>query len=190
MKYFLISLFIVVCSSLSAQEHSWRSSKNNEITLLYYSMWNNNFLSYGIGYERNIYTYKNKLNSYLSWKNVFFVRSDNFFENFPSFSPTTNQAQSFIKYNLGFKKILSVGAGLIMEGKRFYINPTGLIAYKFAIPKLRMTVGMQYQVSLYRSIPLSKLNGVPLPGSITGITNHPFNIIENWCGGLFVGKYF
>jgi hypothetical protein len=191
MKTYLILMLLVIFSfSLLAQEKTWRSSKKNEISIHFFSMWNKNFLSYGIGYERNILHYKNNLNSYLTWQNAFFVRTDNFLENFPNFSSSTNQIQSFIKYNLGYKKILGLGLGAVIEGKRFYFNPTGLISCKYDIPKIKLTIGLQYQVSYYRSIPLSKLNGLPLPGSLVRTNNSPFNIIQNWCGGISLGRYF
>ena len=168
----------------------WRSDKKNEISIHWFSMWNNDYLSYGIGYERTIFKHKNRYNSYISWQNSFFVASDYFLKTFPSFSSSTNHALSIVKYNFGYKQILSAGAGLIMNGKKFYLNPTGVITYKYDISKIKTTIGLQYQVSLYNSIPLSQLNFTPIPTSLGGYTKQSFSISENWSGGISIGRYF
>lgn len=193
MRHFYIFLFITLFIKGYSQNrfaYKGRSDKKNEISLHFYSMWNNDYLATGIGYERTIWKYKNHLNSFISWQNTFLIRADNFTEHFQPFSASTNQFQSFVKYNLGYKKIFSSGLGLIIDGKKFYFNPAAMLSYKYTFTKVKITIGCHLQASLYKGIPLSQFNGTTIPTSLANPQKQDFSLKENWSGGIFIGKYF
>jgi hypothetical protein len=192
MKRTLLLIVIVIFDMRInfAQNKSWRSDKKNEISLYFHSLWNNDAYSWGLGYERTIYQYKNNKNSFLSIHSSVFIRSDNFNENFSEFISSRNQAQVFIKYSVGYKKIFSMGLGTVIVGERFYPNPTALLAYKYDLPKAKATLGLQFQLSLNSRVPPAKLKSPPLPTSVAGYNKSPRDILRNWCGGISIGKYF
>ena len=149
-------------------------------------MWSFERFAYGIGYERTLIKSKNTLKSFLSWQSSFFVRSDYVRLEFPS---SNNQLQTFIKYNFGYKKIIGVGLGFIMESKPFFFNPTGVISYKYDIRKFKTTIGLQIQLSRYQFAPLSKRNVHLFPSSIGPPPSDKFSF-HNLSGGICIGKYF
>ena len=183
-------VFISIAQRVQAQNKSFRGDKKNEIAWHFSNMWNNDFYSYGIGYERTVHKYKNNLKSFLYIQTTFFLRTGNFSENISSFVSSRNQIQSIVKYNFGYRKIFSFGLGAIIVGERFYPNPTGLLAYKYDLPKAKVTIGLQFQVSLNGRIPPTKFNAQLIPNSAGGFSKPVFDISKNWCGGISIGKYF
>jgi hypothetical protein len=186
-KIILTYLFLGLYAPLiHSQKNDWRADKKNEISAHLKTMWNNEFFSYGLGYERNIYKFqKAKYNSFLSWQTEVYMRIG--FDRPIDISSSSNQLQTFIKYNIGYKKILSIGLGTILVGEKFFINPTLTASYKYDFRKKNITLGLNYQIS--RSTRRPPFN-LPLSMIPLGATVRPYNIFELWCGGVSIGKYF
>lgn len=189
-KLSILSIFIFFYTALQAQTKTWRSDKKNEIELHFYRMWSNYSYSCGVGYERTIYKPLRRYNSYFSSQTSFLVNTNDFLGNFTRFSSASNHIQSFIKYNLGYQKIFSIGLGTVIVGERFYLNPTALVAYKYDISKIKTTISLHFQLSQYGRTPPAKSSRPYLPTSIIGPTQYPFSIFRHWSGGVSIGRYF
>jgi hypothetical protein len=182
---FITAIIVFNYNSIFSQKYNWRVNKNHEISVHANAMWGE-FYAYGIGYERNILKLNDgKHNQFLSWHTNVFMRIVH--QEQIDFSSKYNQLQTFIRYNVGYKNILSAGLGTILVGEKFFINPTLIASYKHDYRKKRITLAFNYQISRYFRNPPNRF---PPPAVFSASGPQKTSIFENWCTGISVGKYF
>jgi hypothetical protein len=98
---FVSLIFIIPTNSQRFVNNQIRNNKNNEISLLLNSMWKNEFLSYGLSYERTFYHFdKNNLKPYISGQMDIIMRMKTYGVRY---SPIVRQKTTKIKLDIFYK---------------------------------------------------------------------------------------